>query len=906
MAEILCPICGRSNPDELDRCAHCRASLAGAAPAGATGSGGEDWLSSLRGDDDVYREEEDQADWPGGEEDVPAGSPEADRLERIASGSLAESPSSPDSLPETPPDAVAQQDQPDWLKELLEATSGPADDPETAPGEAVEPRPEEIPDWLNELKPPELSAEAEEPETGPADTPEPLPDWLLALGASEERDDFEPFEMRAVETGSEEPEADPGQVEPEAVEPESDWLAGFIDEPAGEIPVPARPESRESEAPDWLSGFLEEPGEAAPEEERVSGDDFPRWLAGPPEPPHELSHAEPEEDLPPWLGEFEAGADRPETAGRFEEGGWLEDTGPAGALERPKFEGRFDDTGWQDAEADADSDAAGEDEFEPAGDAMPDWLTSALGQVEEGEPDDLVIDPSVFEPSAAGEPVAEGETDADLQEWLSKYDQETEPASEPEREAELDEDVPQWLREVDRVERAGAETTEEGIPDWLRELNELTPAVETAGAPTETAWQAGETDAVDWMPGGTAFGALAEVEGIEEDLAPGDLPEWLRAMRPIEATAPGVMETGESDTGSFERVGPLAGLRGVLSAEPVAAQAGKPPSQSVRLQVSDAQQARANQLQKMVAGETEPQPPGRRPILSEQRVLRYLIAGLLFLTTVLTGLIPSRLGELPAKPPEMDAITPLITGLSPESVVLVVLDYQPGLSGEMDAAASGIVDHVMIQKARLALISTSPTGPALGERLMGRFAADHGYTSGAQYVHLGYLPGAAAGLQLFANAPAAAVPGGYDDRPFWSLVDRAGGSPWAQPALRGISSLNDFGMTLLLSDDSETVRRWVEQVGPFLRPGTLVVISSAQAEPLVRPYLDSGQIAALVSGLRGGAAYEGFLQREGPARRAWDGTNVGTLAVIVLIMGAGTYNLYLAWEERELLRKGGA
>jgi hypothetical protein len=294
----------------------------------------------------------------------------------------------------------------------------------------------------------------------------------------------------------------------------------------------------------------------------------------------------------------------------------------------------------------------------------------------------------------------------------------------------------------------------------------------------------------------------------------------------------------------------------------------------------------------------------RRAILSEQRVLRYLIAGLLFLTTVLANLVPARMNELPAKPPEMDAVTPLISSLTSDSAVLIVLDYQPGMSGELDGAAAGILDHVMLQGARLALVSTTPTGPALGERLVRQVEAVHGYNPGIQYVNLGYLPGGATGLQLLVNAPLSAVPGGYDDRPFWSLVDQPGGSPWAQPAMQGVTGLGDFNLTLLLSDDPEMVRRWIEQAGPVLRPATLVVVASLQAEPLVRPYLESGQIAALVPGLRGGAAYEGFLQRDGPARGAWDGVAVGTLIAVVLILGAGTYNLYLVWNERELDRKG--
>ena len=91
-----------------------------------------------------------------------------------------------------------------------------------------------------------------------------------------------------------------------------------------------------------------------------------------------------------------------------------------------------------------------------------------------------------------------------------------------------------------------------------------------------------------------------------------------------------------------------------------------------------------------------------------------------------------------------------------------------------------------------------------------------------------------------------------------------------------------------------------------MRPDSLIVVASAQAEPLVRPYFDAanGQVAALVPGLLGGAAYESFLQREGPARDAWDAVGISSALALVLILGVGSYNLYLAWNEREIMRRG--
>ena len=143
-------------------------------------------------------------------------------------------------------------------------------------------------------------------------------------------------------------------------------------------------------------------------------------------------------------------------------------------------------------------------------------------------------------------------------------------------------------------------------------------------------------------------------------------------------------------------------------------------------------------------------------------------------------------------------------------------------------------------------------------------------------------------------------------RPIWTLLDRDANNPWQQPALQGIEKLNDFDLTVLISDDPDTIRRWIEQVSPMLRPETFVIVSSAQAEPLVRPYFDAEQspIAAFVPGLIGGAGYEGYLLREGPGRAAWDAFGLGSLMGIVLILGAGTYNLYILWKEREAERRG--
>ena len=68
-------------------------------------------------------------------------------------------------------------------------------------------------------------------------------------------------------------------------------------------------------------------------------------------------------------------------------------------------------------------------------------------------------------------------------------------------------------------------------------------------------------------------------------------------------------------------------------------------------------------------------------------------------------------------------------------------------------------------------------------------------------------------------------------------------------------------MVLVITDDADTARGWIEQVQPKLvdplSPTPMTMVVSAQAEPLVYPsYLPfPKQVDGLVSGIAGGAYF---------------------------------------------------
>jgi hypothetical protein len=214
----------------------------------------------------------------------------------------------------------------------------------------------------------------------------------------------------------------------------------------------------------------------------------------------------------------------------------------------------------------------------------------------------------------------------------------------------------------------------------------------------------------------------------------------------------------------------------------------------------------------------------------------------------------------------------------------------------LEVSAAPVVDHILSRGTRLAVVSTIPTGPAMAEQFLDATQSYH-LKTGLQVTNLGYLAGGPAGILSFAIDPVMAV----------ALT--VGGDPaWETSALEGVSRLEDFSALIILTDNADTGRAWIEQARAAIDHGTptdfsddtpILMILSAQAEPLIRPYFDSGQIQGLVTGMAGGKAYEQSYSIPGLARRYWDSFGLGTLAAEIMIATGCAWGVIKAWRGRK-------
>ncbi len=862
----------------------------GAEPAGGEAEGSLDnWLSSLKGEETAAPQEPAAADWQGSGEgaakafDFGAAEPAAPAWGTEPAGGEAEG-SLDNWLSSLKGEETAAPQEPaaaDWLGSG-EGVAKAFDFGEPEPTSAAEPAaPGEMPDWLSGLaggaqetvqEPTSAEPVAGEP---PAAEAGEMPDWLSALKGEES----------------------PAAQEPAA----ADWL-GSGDSSARDLSFgAAEPMSTAEPAvpggmPDWLSGL------AGGAQETVQEPTAVEPAAGEP------AEAEAAGEMPDWLSSLKGG----ET--------------PA-AQEPAAFD-------WSEGGAQAAPFALSEEEpAEPAG-AMPDWLSGLSGSQPEAAAEPVAAEP------AAGEPA---EAAGGMPDWLSSLTGAETPAA-PAGEA-LDwlsgesqaqpTGTPDWLAaepqafgafEPETPEPAGpaaAEPAEEsqGVPDWLSQIDQTQAAPASSSVPAftmdegmeplELGGQEPQPDATemalsvpDWISQVSAesapeAAAPAGAGEAEANLAQANLPDWLEAMRPVESLAPDSAFQDRSDD-RLEKAGPLAGLRGVIPVEASALELRKPPAYSLKIPIADDQQARLNILQELLGAEGSVVSQPARAVISSQLVLRLVVFALLVLASIV-ALWNGPQTPLPAADrisPEVAAVKQHVDSIVAGRPVLLVMDYEPGFSDEMNALAMPVLDHLAAQGAYLTFISTSPTGPVMAAGLVEWLNlqpafAQAGFTN---YANLGYLPGGVNGIRAFAQAPAQTLPYKLDGNPAWT------GTP-----LDGKQGLNGFALVVVVSDDPEGARQWIEQVGPQLQGKVpFVFLTSAQAGPVVQTYYaaQTGLVTGLVSGIAGGAAYHSLTARAGTVQQYWDAFSLALNVMVVVIVLGGLYSLGTGMLPQRKVKKG--
>jgi len=914
MAEIRCPNCGRNNPDLLDVCQFCQTPLKpesvlriGEKPikknTGELESVLPDWLKDVRQQAKDAAEEQEAA--------------------QAAAGSRSQKNEPPDLLAGLASQAGSGEDEdvPDWLANINPtAKAKPATPPasadtgsdffaqfnekESGPEPGSQPPQEDAPSWMDSSR-----------DQSPApEQKDELSEWFTqASGRADEIVESDNEQSDVGWRSSFDSPAAPAQNLP-AEEEDLSWLhnleaaskqTGDLQSPqketgwTAEFETPATPSPSPSSQDDlsWLDrlGGMDEPSQSAAEQSSAAQDD-PGWLnqfGGTPDVPKASQPSVPQEDLS-WLNNLGAGSE-PQPV----------DAAPNQPISAQPF----------------------------AADADLDWLNNLGGTPDASQMAKLPSGPEEIKPSEEdlswlnnlgkpAEPLTPAASPEDLS-WLNDLGGEPEPLSTPPFAQSEDEKVSP--RHTAPLSQKAAEESE---PDWLKSAAQA-PSMPAPGD-LSMDWFSGKADREktppstpqknpfesdifstpeepaplsnqdvdslfsvempDWLSRpepGTAESVSqptgsSSAEG-DESLAPVDLPSWVQAMRPVEAV---ITETTPSVSDQpAETEGPLAGLHGVIPIAP-AGSAKRPKPVSLMLQASDEQQASAKLLEQILGSETSPRALITSSVVTSQQWLRWVLTGLLLL--VLSAGILLRSQNMPVSaslPNTVGGVSNAVLSIPANAKILVVVDYEPSLAGEMEAVGGPLLDQiVMLSQPNLSFVSTSPNGAALAERLMANTKINQ---IAPIYLNLGYLPGGSAAVLGFIESPGQILPSA------------------------GVGSFSEYSALVVLTDHAESGRAWVEQLqnrkiaDPVLINQPLLMVASAQAGPLLQPYVASGQITGMINGLADAARYE-FVNnsRPGIARSYWDTFGIGLMTSVALIIVGGLWSLFTGVRARANAEQG--
>ncbi len=790
----------------------------------------------------------------------------------VASGGPVEPPGDIGETPEPQADRGASQET-DWLSRMRSGVAEPAaKEEEQAEAEAL--TPDATPDWLGRLRDsqvPEESQQAEQeseahrmPEPSSSVEPEAfsdtqdgaVPDWLTRIRQREADDptaqpesagmDEEDWRSRLgfdADTGAEAGDTDisarlMGQMEA------SDHDLGLeSDELTPEISLPA-----------WNEPAVEETGDQEGPSAIAEGDAFPALAAfDSPQDSDPISHEASKVEAP-WVDSIEAPSESvSEDVGAVAASDTREPADYSDALE---FE-------WPDAEEPAES---SEMPWESAKQVQDLSSETALDWLEPGDPD--------LPPQEIVEQTEEVESP---------------PAMTAEERifgpgVELDLDVPEIPEPVESPISAAL------IPD------EEPPAADSSGADLSL----DDIDLPDWLAdmkdphAGPVPGEIVD----DAALAPATLPSWLEAMRPVDSFR-SVVDVESVDSQAVESAGPLAGLRGVLMAEPVVAMPRAATIGSPGLEVTERQFAQAELLQQILIEEEREHPP-IQPARSRMPVLRWVISIILVLSVAMPTFLPSIFfgvfSKIFVQDYDFSRFYSVVENLPVNAPALVVFDYPPGYNGELSTIAGPFLEHLVRRGVPIATLSTTPTGPALAEALLSNYGENW-----TDYIHLGYLSGGPTAVQVFAAAPRSAIPKGFkipetlqDSQVQEGIQTDSVERVWQSKLLESVKKLSDFSMVAVITAGPENARTWAEQAPDWMEGKPLVMILSAGAEPLVRPYYESTnpQIQGILTGMPAAVGYERSNNGQTDAAgNKWDAFGFGVFAVQLILLVGGMYGL---------------
>lgn len=236
-----------------------------------------------------------------------------------------------------------------------------------------------------------------------------------------------------------------------------------------------------------------------------------------------------------------------------------------------------------------------------------------------------------------------------------------------------------------------------------------------------------------------------------------------------------------------------------------------------------------------------------------------------------------------------------IEALPTDKVVILSSDWDAGSQAESRPQLVSVARHLIRRGIKFAVISIGyPTSPQLSQeaiqsaiRLEG---AESRFRYGTEWVNLGYKFPDDPWLRSFTNDLSGAVKEDWEAKPLTQF-----------PMMEGVRKFGPDGQISMLMNitGQATIDLWYQ----YLTPSGVKIGLGATAvmAPEQYPFLDSGQLSGLLTGMKGAAEYEQIIKAPGSGMPAMAGQSFAHLYILILIV-LGNISVLLGWLGRRRAR----
>lgn len=212
-----------------------------------------------------------------------------------------------------------------------------------------------------------------------------------------------------------------------------------------------------------------------------------------------------------------------------------------------------------------------------------------------------------------------------------------------------------------------------------------------------------------------------------------------------------------------------------------------------------------------------------------------------------------------------------IESLQPGDIALLSPSFTPGTAAENVPQTVAFARHLMQRGVKIVGVATRPDSALFNDRILNEWAPVYGYEYGRDYVVLPWQAGDESLVIAMGRVP------------FRELypTDFYGNST-AGTIVEQVRTVQDIDCVVdMLTGDSLTwfIRQLNAQFGTIITGG-----STAVGVPGLMPYVSSGQLSGLLSGMRGAAEYELLGNFPGTAAAGMDAQSLSHLLIVFFVI----------------------